>query len=200
MKNFLDFMKSFYKKLNILYFENFNFDSETLKLYYSILNIDLNNQIILTAFIKEKNNKFNKKSNIPKLIRESNEPKILDIFYSVICNNLLLEYLEEDKKKLETINNFYNISKVIIEENAFNINNIQSKILGTILNPNLFYKNIIHKLGKNININRLEILLYSFRFVLFTQKEDNNFYSNSFRNNLNDFFKNNFFPRSLFKK
>ena len=194
-EKFLDFMKSCYKKRNILYFENFNFDSEIFKLYYSILNIDLNNQIILTAFIKEKNNKFNKKSNIPKLIRESNEPKILDIFYSVICNNLLLEYLEEDKKKLETINNFYNnISKVIIEENAFNINNIQSKILGTILNPNLFYKNIIHKLGKNININRLEILLYSFRFVLFTQKEDNNFYSNFFRNNLNDFFKNNFFP------
>ena len=37
-------------------------------------------------------------------------------------------------------------------------------------------------------------MLYSFRFVLFTQKEDNNFYSNFFRNNLNNFFKNNFFP------
>ena len=109
-------MKSFYKKLNILYFENFNFDSEIFKLYYSILNIDLNNQIILTAFIKEKNNKFNKNSNIPKLIRESNEPKILDIFYSVICNNLLLEYLEEDKKKLETINIFIIFQKLLLKK------------------------------------------------------------------------------------
>ena len=63
-----------------------------------------------------------------------------------------------------------------------------------ILNPNTFYKNVIQKLGNNLNINRFEILLYSFRFVLSIQNQINNFFSNFFNGNFHSFIKNNYIP------
>ena len=195
---FSNFMKENYKKRDLDYFKNFNFDSKISKINYLILDIDITNQNILTSFLKEKNNKFFKISEIPKLIIEASEPKILDLLYSIISNNLLSEYLDIDKnnlkKSLEIYNNFYKISKEILEKNILNINTIQSNILEFILNPNKFYKNVIQKQGNNLNINRFEILLYSFRFVLSIQNQENNFFSNFFKDNLNIFINNNYIP------
>ena len=65
---FSNFMKENYKKRDLDYFKNFNFDSKISKINYLILDIDITNQNILTSFLKEKNNKFFKTSEIPKLI------------------------------------------------------------------------------------------------------------------------------------
>ena len=81
------------------------------------------------------------------------------------------------------LNNFYKIAKELLNNNLLNINNIQSKILDFLLEPNIFYNNVILKLGTNLNINRFEILLHSFRFVLFVQNEKDNFFSNFFKKN-----------------
>ena len=195
---FLNFMKNNYKKRDLDYFTNFNFECKISKIYYSILDVDILNKNILYSFLKEKNGRFRKNSELSKLIIEASEPKIIELFYSIISNNLIVEYLEIDRSKLnkslEIFNNFYKISKEILDKNILNINNIQSKILEFILNPNTFYNKVILKLGDNLNINRFEILLYSFRLVLSIQNKDNNFYSNFFNDNFNNFIKNNHIP------
>ena len=50
------------------------------------------------------------------------------------------------------LNHFYKIAKELLNNNLLNISNIQSKILEFLLEPNIFYNNVIHKLGINLYI------------------------------------------------
>jgi hypothetical protein len=125
-----------------------------------------------------------------------NDDNILDLFYSLIANNIINEYIGvEEYRHLETglFHNFYKIVEILINNSILNLNKIQNNILNLILKPELFYNKIIKKYGK-ITSKKFDIIIYSLRFILLMHSRIN-FYSLFFaKNQLKDFINLNYFP------
>ena len=200
--SFIEFMKHEYREKNLLYFKKFDLGQNIKDAQnYLVLNLDIIQEYEKNVVVILNERKLNFKVENSKLIEllkqnNGNDDNILDLFYSLIANNIINEYIGvEEYRHLETglFHNFYKIMEILINNSILNLNKIQNNILNLILKPELFYNKIIKKYGK-ITSKKFDIIIYSLRFILLMHSRIN-FYSLFFaKNQLKDFINLNYFP------
>ncbi len=189
MESFSDFKKYNYTD-KIDFFEDFDYKEEITSIIdFAFIPI---NQIEDFKNINEYFNKeIDKKSNeILNLIKKNG----FSFFYDISVNKILCNLLKENYLESEAFINFF---KTRIY-NSLNLNDNAKKIINVFFDEET-YKNITKpKLGGeilNINLPKLEMLLYSYNFcILFSESKENNLYKNILTPDSINFINNNFIP------
>ena len=201
----------YYKKFeNFEKFQNYDFEKKNIPIYKELINL-LNsekkkkniNYIFNQSFITIKSlENYQKISPQIHLFLEQNENTInfnfddinqnFDFFYSILVNKIL-SYLYGNNKQfyVDKLKKIYELTK-----NKINLGEEGQKLYLYIMNEDLFEKEIIKKISEvPLNQEEFEILLYSFRFILNIQINNNNsFYNNLIKKNSFQFINNNFMP------
>ena len=199
---FLDFMNGKYviKKMN--FYKKFDFGANSNTQDYLVLNIDVIKEYenIILLFMAQK--KSNYKKDNSELIEEFRSYKenidnslLLDLFYLLISNNVLNEYIGKEEEIYIDKDNFLyleNLVNILHKKDILKINRIHFDLLKLVTKPNLFFAKIIKKYGK-INSKKFDILIYSLRFILSIHTKIN-FYSLFFHQKIKDFISSNYFP------
>ena len=118
-----------------------------------------------------------------------------DLYYSILVNKIIsYKYGNEKNKFINIMKNIYDSS-----HNGIKMGDEGKKIYQYLLNDQLFQNEIVKKISdQDLTQNDFEILLYSLRFILNTQINNNNcFYNNILKKQTSNFINNNFIPGSF---
>ena len=196
---FIEFMNYNVHNKNLKYFQKYDL-GQNKKNYnnYLLLNLDMIQRYenFLVGYFEDKKHDFKiENSKLISIIKESYEDnnEFLDIFYCLVANNILNQYIGVDNIDFINSSLFDYANKIkekIFDNNTYNF--IQKELLNLIINPDLFFNKIIIKYGI-LDSKKFDIITYSFRFLL-SINSNINFYSNFFYDNVKDFIQTNYFP------
>ena len=213
MRNIYIFRLYFQKFENFEQFNNFNFLSKNIPIYQNIFNVlkdeekQCQNYIFKNSFINPKNfNEFIKFINLIKSFKNDNniifDKNIIeeinqnfDIFYCCLVNNII-SYLFGNNKSL-IIDKMMILNKLLLKD--INLDNEGKILFNILLDYKLFNEYIINVIAdKELKQSDFEIFLYTLRFILNTQINNNKcFYNNLLKKNASRFIKENYIPGSF---
>ena len=193
----------YYKKFDDFeQFKNYIFDTKNLPILDEIVEKlrkeSINEGYIFNeSFISPESNK-----NYQILLQEINDENFnfdlinnnLDAFYCALVNKILSFKFGKNKTVINIkMKNIFDKTK-----NGINFGFKRNILYIYLLDNYQFENNIVKKISDEpLNLNNLEILLYSLRFVFNIKENDNNFYYNLLKEKSNEFIKQNYIPGSF---